>query len=397
MTGWWRIVHKAFFAVWVLGLVASGSAPTQDDSSYTLYFTLSGNLYSYDGEDITRLPGTGYLDRLSISANGTWLVYRTAAPEVLAAGGPTPYQDLPRSIMLMDTTSGEVQRISSQPANASDSVGVVRDRPTFSPDGQQVAWWEVDYSGEPYSGDYREHRLVVYDIRSGETTVRLSEPENPPIARGASLYELAYQPLWWGEGIAFHANGVTTVVDDDEPIRIPDTICGVEALWRLEGWAEGPTGVPYLAYTAQAEAAIYLIDPERQQCYRTESQPYYRAASASDDGLQLDIYPIDGEVALLNAAGEPVLKLVDPYSHISRNKRFALRPGGGALAAYHRLGTDDENTLTIWGRDGAGTALAVEMLEPGHLFADLPELAWGPAVLVLPNDAELIAVVNAEE
>lgn len=170
----------------MLCLLLSGGALAQDEDA-PLYFTLKGNLYAYGTGGITRLPGAGYTDRLSISPDGAHLVYRTAAPEVLAAGGPAPFQDVPRSIMLLDTASGAVRRITAQPPDTSESRGIVRDQPAFSPTSQQVAWWEADYAGGPNSAEYNDHRLMIYDIASGETTLHHIEPEHP-LLLAAQLY-----------------------------------------------------------------------------------------------------------------------------------------------------------------------------------------------------------------
>jgi hypothetical protein len=183
---------------------------------------------------------------------------------------------------------------------------------------------------------------------------------------------------------------------EDEPVQIPDKVCGVEVLWQLEGWVEIPTGDIYLAYIVQEEPTFYLIDPQTGQCYHTQSQPFYRATNAPQDGLQLSVYPVDDDVTLMNAAGEPILTLADPFSHLSRNKRFTLHPDGMALATYHRLQMDSENDITIWQQDGTGAALEIETLEPGNLVSTLPELAWGNVGLVLPEDAILTPIGTGE-
>ncbi len=129
-----------------------------------------GDLYAWtpDSAEPVQLTTWGYNRAPVLSPDGTKLVYGSVAQYVIDQGDAY-FMDYdvadPMNIWMMDVTTRQFMRIADQPADALEQGGVFRSDPVWSPDSQQVAWFENHQSFVEDVGG----QIAVYDLASGET------------------------------------------------------------------------------------------------------------------------------------------------------------------------------------------------------------------------------------
>ena len=149
--------------------------------------------YSRDGSDSICPFGPA-------SPNGHYVAYLETAPFMQAyfdsgnffGGAPTAHNN-----WLCEISTGNRIQLSEQPPEAAiddpekPDRWIGRSNITWSADGTQVAWTEVDYPPE----DNNVNRLIVYDLATNEERILTDEIDGPPTTS-------ALQSAWITDGIA---------------------------------------------------------------------------------------------------------------------------------------------------------------------------------------------------
>ncbi|MCL4251044.1 MAG: SH3 domain-containing protein [Anaerolineae bacterium] len=120
--------------------------------------------------DFTAPAGASFA---AISPDARFIAYNIIPPnvvETLNRVGGVGGGALPSDIWMLEIATGSATPIATQPPDASflvDGVpdkGIARALPTWSPDGDALAWSELSYPGGA-------EQLMVYDLASGESAV----------------------------------------------------------------------------------------------------------------------------------------------------------------------------------------------------------------------------------
>jgi hypothetical protein len=122
---------------------------------------IKGDLYAWTKTDKIprKLTTRGDVSGAQVSPDGRYAVYRAQA-RVFGGQAFASY----REIWLLDMVSGQSTMIQGVPAAGQD---VLRLSPSWSPDGASLAWMELTWPG-------RDHRLVIYDLKSRTAQVVVS-------------------------------------------------------------------------------------------------------------------------------------------------------------------------------------------------------------------------------
>jgi hypothetical protein len=160
--------------------------------------------------ELARLSTWGYNAELALSPDGRQIAYHstaTVAVEAIKVHGGFGGGKAPGNIWIMDTATGEADRIADQPADAAfltdHDKAIIRSMPFWSPDGTQVGWVEYDYPEQSNT----LARLMIYDIATGTTSTPVSDL---PMQAGQGAIS---QGTWTDTGIAVTNTGVKPNTD----------------------------------------------------------------------------------------------------------------------------------------------------------------------------------------
>jgi hypothetical protein len=193
-------------------------APTRQSDAKTqlsydpIILIIDGNLWSWTAPDLPLVKFTDWkMNRLpSISPDGTKVAYVSAAQvfvdwlkTVNGAGGFIP----PWNIWILDISTGRTFCIADQQPDAvytgpdDDDLGryTLRTTPSWSPDGRQIAWMELQLDTISAESDQNigMAQLVVYDFASATRTVL----DSFVVSKATAHIEL-YDVQWGRPGIA---------------------------------------------------------------------------------------------------------------------------------------------------------------------------------------------------
>lgn len=167
-------VVRLFWIVVAAGLLVAAPGSAQTDSA-PIIFLHEGDLYSYRLGDAEPFQEThwGYNQNPVLSPDGRYVAYNSIPEEVidLNTAGVYPLHLMdrqpPTNIWVMEIATREFQRVAFQPQPIGDqSDFLLRSRPAWSPDSQQLAWLEKDEYAPRENGLY----LVIHDLETGTQT-----------------------------------------------------------------------------------------------------------------------------------------------------------------------------------------------------------------------------------
>ncbi|MFN8418764.1 MAG: hypothetical protein U0528_05920 [Anaerolineae bacterium] len=166
-----------------------------------------GDLYSWsvEGKALTRLTEYGFHRRPVLSPDGRTVAFNSWTQAAVDAIRSQRFSaedgDFPSDIILLDILTRQQQTIAGQPADISlaGSVksAVSRSNPTWSPDGQALAWTEVLWSAD---GTEISYQLAVYHLASAQTTYA---PLPAPILKKDEGVR-TIRAMWGSGGIAMY-------------------------------------------------------------------------------------------------------------------------------------------------------------------------------------------------
>ena len=211
-----------------LALVAGGvRAQTENRNLYTYR---NGDLWKFDfvSDIATQLTVWGYNGGPILSPDGRTIAYLSTTEGFVAqhlAGtvtqtGGTP----PTNIWIMDISSERFRLIADQ--TGASAAGILRSLPSWSPDGRQLAWLQLD----PNTQALAEATLQIHNLDTGLTTILHSN-----VDLGFQGSDIRMPSLrWGGGGIArFHY----TFLDNNENpflfIEFYDPVTGFLARYDL--------------------------------------------------------------------------------------------------------------------------------------------------------------------
>ncbi|MCA9916185.1 MAG: PD40 domain-containing protein [Anaerolineae bacterium] len=297
----------------------------------------------------------GEVDRFSLqgSPTGEWAAYTRLAPVSISylenyergSGG------LPNDVWLVNLETGETQAITEQPEDAffyiENSRNVIlRASITWSPDGSQIAWSEMDYYDLHLQ---QRHRIMVADIATGEVRTLV---DSLPDYMGA-IYPQTIQ--WIDSGILL---STTLASNQQDSFILYDAESGAQLQQISLG--EGVHLVDYLV-VKQGERDIVTvlpsvgefsqIDLESGEMFSLLGLPMAVSESTqvklvlSEDvsfPFQWEVTTSDGEIYLTS------------ISRDFAQERFALSPDGQSVIFYpsQEPGTPSEDRHFLLWQDG---------------------------------------------
>ena len=182
-----RICHRVCIGVFVLLILmvslaalpvrslAEAQMPTDP-----LIFIIHGDLWSWVGPDqpLAQLTFWGMNDWPAISPDGTYVAYKSVARIFVdwlktIQGGTGGYAP-PENIWVLDVKTSETSRIADQPSDAvwdgpvDPGRYVLRTEPSWSPNRQQLAWFELLIDTITFTSDEKigTGQLVTYDLEN---------------------------------------------------------------------------------------------------------------------------------------------------------------------------------------------------------------------------------------
>ncbi|NDJ78417.1 MAG: hypothetical protein GYB65_19380 [Chloroflexi bacterium] len=278
---------RLVFAVLLIAVLlpVQWGAPAHAQPPETPLIILSGyDVFLASPQDGTLTPLV--MDRhvlgIALSPDGARLAYTAWAPISIEAvertggigGGP-----LPADIHVLDLGTGTDTLIAAQPEDARFMVdggpdsALLRSKPTWSPDGTQLAWTEIHYP----SSAQETNRLMVYDFDTGNARVVATH-----------LPERAYvggpQDVVWGAGglavlaVTYRETGTGT--EFMRGVEVYDPVSGVilaEAYYSDEAeQPQRPVDFAWMTLDGQAYVGMLfgdgqwrLLDPATGQVIHT--------------------------------------------------------------------------------------------------------------------------------
>lgn len=177
-------------------------ATNAQSANASLYVALgtgsTGDIFAYSPVGLKNLTSYGYNARPVLSPDGKYIAYGSIAQVYLDEGGRSGAPST--NIWLMDTATGNAQRIADQPAD-NRATGdnrvrpfIARSDPVWSPDSSTIAWLEDSEGTQDAEEDDNDH-LMLYSLASGKTTEIYKQPI---YAAGCPCSSLT----WTAEGIS---------------------------------------------------------------------------------------------------------------------------------------------------------------------------------------------------
>jgi hypothetical protein len=166
---------------------------------------LDGDLYRwYEGDSsVQRLTHSGYIEDVSLSPDGSQVVYHAYDPVTVDAInriGKLGSQRGAGNIWMMDAAKGEARQLVEQPADAAffsrttADNAIIRSKPFWSPDGTKVGWTEVEFPSQDALPSF-----WVYDFATDTALKHFDLPRRGRMSNGI------YKGYWTEIGILFEA------------------------------------------------------------------------------------------------------------------------------------------------------------------------------------------------
>ncbi len=321
-------------------------------------------LYRYTDGGWEALTSGGYKGGFALSPLGDRVVYLVAPPAVQAANAQDRVVLLGAvwDIAVLDLTDGSQRILTTQPGDDQPGLGINRELPVWSPDGNAIAWTEQDYP----AGDAA--RLVLYDFTT--ESLRVLDEALPFMALSSDGLPAFF--AWGGPGIAVFTNDPP---DYAETIRLYDPAGGLQRAVRVADETVGawlPLAGPVWVtdgdrerLVMQAQGIVWpSVDPVDDSVSDWYNRLIWTGAAEVEPGLQAvwDIFAWTDQTAwqLLDPTGSVLVEsqAAPPLT------RFAIAPSGQAAALWQ------DGALTVW---QAGESTVLDVPEGMRPYA----LLWG--------------------
>ncbi len=361
--------------------MTAGITRAQDDSAPIIILN-DGDLWEWDiANGMQQMTFGGYNQEPVMSPDGKQVAYMAWSPitvEAVEREGGIAGGEVPGDIKLFDVVSQQETVIAAQPLDASyfsqgiTDKAVIRSKPTWSPDGSQLAWTEYDIPGDGLN------RVMVYDFASA--TIQPVMNDLPPQAGVPVPMDIA-----WGEsGLILRS----TIMNTTNPALFEDSFL----VYNTEGMPQSTIPVPQnekrfltnfvlLTYDHKEYIGVQynteewdLFDPLTGEAQPAPGIPELYVPTMPEKSISLSIVPdADGgnlEYQLLDLNGNPVGVPVDVGT--SYEGHIGLSPNGNAAAfvPYDAEVHKYDSALTIWNNGEVRAHVEVNPL--GFSFL------WGP-------------------
>jgi hypothetical protein len=334
-----------------------------------LIITTGGDhwVWNENSLNLEQLTKSGYASTAVISPQETTIAYRVLSETYLqrhnSSGSGGGDGDRPTDMWLLEIKSGQAQRISQQP-----EVEIQRSDPTWSPNGDFVAWTELLY-------DTQVHQVMIYSPQQGTTTSFVL-----PLAMENVPFPTALQIEWGAPGLAIMHTldmsvGATIYIysADGEPLfsTEPMPLSYPWFTWVEDGNEEyiGTIDIQTSDTTTIGNLLIWtLIDPQTGQIYVPDGVPELYSKSAPDG---ISIYSVtteeEGTVWHVAKQGTSIGTLEDMLYPAFFINQLAISPNGTQVAYRTQMGVmitdgrtqqgvaiedDNQRPLLTWGATG---------------------------------------------
>ncbi|MBZ0290073.1 MAG: hypothetical protein K8I30_20780, partial [Anaerolineae bacterium] len=307
-----------------------------------------------------------------------YMAWSSITVDALEREGAVGGGEVPGDIKVLDVASQQETVVAAQPSGASffnqgvNDNAVIRSKPAWSPDGEQLAWTEYDYPGVGVS------RVMVYDLFTAELATVV--PDLPAQAGVPVPMEIA-----WGEtGLILRS----TVTNLQNPSILDDNFL----VYGTNGMLRATVPVPQteqrfmmdfivVNYDAKEYVGVLyntdewdLFDPLTGEAQPAPYPPEVYCLTAPEKSIALALKADEAgegvDYQLLDVDGNPVGRPID--LGVNYEGRMALSPDGNAAAfvEYDPQHSSYGSSVTVWNNGEISTRFEVN--PNGFSFL------WGP-------------------
>ncbi|MBX3084655.1 MAG: PD40 domain-containing protein [Anaerolineae bacterium] len=356
---------------------------TRADAAPCLVMLKDGDLWMWcDGsEDIQQLTQYGHHRRPVMSPNGAYIAFNSIAPETVTALTALGYSatdisldDWPSNMWVMSLIDRQPVQIAAQPAEigfagALPNNAVSRSNPTWSPDGQTIAWTEIVFDQNP-ALDSLTYRLVTYNLVTNTTQVIV--PDLPkPYQKEETLRAIR---VLWGAG------GLALVISHEPPMRelyifdpngqqIVMASLGRENFYDFLWMNDGDRAYVGIMYFAKPWE---LVDPATGQAQPMNGTPEMYSTQGDNYATFITIKMNGAQIAGLEwqAAEKSISKVapIDFHGETNFAHRITVSPVGVAFVS---------DAVYVWRESGVKRIKNTENIARGWEDTEAGGLAWG--------------------
>jgi hypothetical protein len=358
--------------------------PLRADAPACLVMLKDGDLWTWcDGsDDIQQLTQYGYHRRPVMSPDGTHIAFNSIAPETVTALTALGYSnsdfgvdDWPSNMWVMNLDQRQPEQIATQPtditfAQSLPSNAISRSNPTWSPDGQTIAWTEIIFGAETTSLGSLVYRLVTYNIATKATQIIV--PDLPkPFQKEDTLRTI--RPLWGAGGIALAITQKPPMrelyIFDANGQQITVAALGRENFYDFMWVNDSGKDYVGIMYATKAWA---LIDPASGESLPMDGTPELYSTQVDNYATFITIKMNGAQIAgLAWQAAEKSVSKVEPISFPGETNfahRITVSPGGIAFVS---------DAVYVWREGGIKRIKGTDNIARGWEDTEAGALAWG--------------------
>jgi hypothetical protein len=380
-----RYAVNCFVTFLLLASLTVSPSPSRAQGAPCLVMLKDGDIWMWcDGSaDITQLTQYGHHRRPVMSPDGTHIAFNSIAPETVAAlsSAMSPLDisrdDWPSNMWIMRLDQTQPEQIAVQLpeiAFTSDNLpmnAISRSNPTWSPDGQSIAWTEIVFGATTTSTNDLMYRLVIYNIASKTTQVIM--PDLPkPFQKDDTLRTI--RVLWGTGGLALVMSRRIPAISRElyvfDPSGQQTAFVALEDTYYDFMWVND-NGKDYIGIMYATKAWV-LIDPLSGQSQPMNGTPEMYSTQADNYATFITIKMNGAQIAGLQwqAAEKAVSKVAPLDFHGETNfaHRITVSPNGIAYVS---------DAVYIWREGNLIRLKNTDNIARGWEDAEAGALAWG--------------------